>query len=80
MFRTLTGCPAWYQAWAALILVGALYLLVQTLTGDGLTRIDYAVMVFVSGSVVLGAVASPARTDAHPGDSEAGWEGDARNA
>lgn len=65
MFRKLAGRPTWYQAWAVLALAGAVYLLVRVLAGDGLTRVDYAVMWFVNGSVVLDAVVFPARSDVH---------------
>lgn len=59
MLRKLRGRPLWYQAWAALVAIGALYVLVRVFAPDGLSRFDYGVMVFVHVSILLDYVVFP---------------------
>lgn len=59
MLRKLRGRPLWYRAWAALVALGALYVLVRVFSPGGIGRFDYGVMVFVHVSILLDFVVFP---------------------
>lgn len=63
MLRKLRGRPLWYQTWAVLVGLAAVYVLVRVLTPEGLGRFDYGLMVFVHVSILLDYVVFPQTED-----------------
>jgi hypothetical protein len=65
MFSKLERRPTWYRAWVLAVATAAGYLLIRVLTGE-LQRMDYALMVFVNGSVVLDYLLDHRPRRSHP--------------
>ena len=59
MLRKLHGRPRWYQTWAVLVGLAAIYVLVRVFAPGGLGRLDYAIVVFVHVSLLLDYVVFP---------------------
>lgn len=59
MLDKIHNSPLWYFAWGVTVGIGAIYVLGKIFTPEGLSVIDYSVLIYVVGSIALEMRLSP---------------------